>query len=285
MKIVVLDGFTANPGDVSLQEWQELGDLTVYDRSLPSEVVPRAMEAEIVLTNKVVLSRSVIEALPHLRYIGVLATGYNVVDVQAATQRGIVVTNIPAYSTMSVAQLVMAHLLHVTNRVADYASEVRRGDWQRSEDFCFLSHPLLELDGKTLCIVGMGHIGRSVARAAQGFGMRVVAYSSKTADELATMGVEKADDLPTLFRRADVLSLHCPLTASTERIINAQSLRQMKPTAILINTGRGPLIDEQALADALQRGELHAACLDVLCQEPPVSGSPLIGAPRCYVTP
>lgn len=285
MKIVVLDGYTAILGDVTMDEWDTLGEIAIYDRTEPQYIIERAREAEVVLTNKTVLTRDIINALPDLRYIGVLATGYNVVDLAAASERGIVVTNIPAYSTMSVAQTVMAHLLNVTNHTADYAHAVRQGEWQRSDDFCFVLSPLTELDGQTMGIVGVGNIGRAVARMAQAMGMRVVAYSSKQAEELATLGIEKAESIEALFRQADVLSLHCPLNDQTHELINTQTISWMKPNAILINTGRGPLINEQQLADALNEGRIAAACLDVLCEEPPRKGSPLIEARNCYITP
>lgn len=270
---------------MSWDDWYALGEVVIYESTSPDELLQRAAGAEVLLTNKVIISRQTIEALPQLRYVGVLATGYNVVDLAAASERGVVVTNIPAYSTMSVAQMVMAHLLNVTNHVADYAQEVRAGQWQSSRHFCFISHQQLELDGLLFGIVGMGNIGRAVARMVQSMGMRVMAFSSRSADELAALGVEKAESLESLFRQADVLSLHCPLTDDTHHIINKESLAWMKPTAILINTGRGPLIDEEALAEALNEERLLAACVDVLTQEPPTQGSPLIGARHCFITP
>lgn len=285
MKIVILDGFVANPGDLTWIEWTAMGEFVVYDRTEEKDVVERARGAEIVLTNKTILSQEIMESLPSLRYIGVLATGYNVVDLAAAHRRGIVVTNIPAYSTASVAQLVMAHLLNISNGVADYAQAVSDGAWQRSTDFCFYRQPQIELCGKTMGIVGVGNIGRAVAQVASALGMRVVAFSLKKASELSAWGIEKAETLEALFRESDVLSLHCPLTNETRHIINRQSLSWMKPTAILINTGRGLLVDEEALAEALHEGRLYAAGLDVLSQEPPRQGSPLIGEPRCFITP
>lgn len=285
MKTVILDGFVANPGDLTWSEWSALGDFVVYERTESEQVVARAANAEVVLTNKTVLTQEIIESLPKLRYIGVLATGYNVVDLDAARRHGVVVTNIPAYSTASVAQLVMAHLLNIANGVADYAQAVTDGAWQRSTDFCFYRQPQMELCGKTMGIVGVGNIGRAVARVASALGMRVVAFSSKKSSELSESGIEKAESLETLFRESDVVSLHCPLTNETHHIINRHSLSWMKPTAILINTGRGPLVDEEALAEALREDRLYAAGLDVLTQEPPRQGSPLIGAPRCFITP
>ena len=285
MRIVVLDAYTANPGDISWEKWNRRGKLTIYDRTAPEDVVRRAADAETVLTNKVVLSAEVMVQLPRLRYIGVLATGYNVVDLEAATRRGIVVTNIPAYSTMSVAQQVFALLLNITNRVALHAESVRRGEWQQSADFSYTLFPLQELEGKTFGIVGVGHIGQAVARIAQSIGMRVMAYSSKSEEELMRMGIERAGSYEQLFAAADVLSLHCPLTEETSLLVNAERLALMKPSAIVINTGRGPLVDEQALADALNEGRIQAAGLDVLTEEPPRSGSPLLSAKNCTITP
>ena len=284
-KIVVLDGYAANPGDISWEPWKELGELTVYERTAPDETVARCKDAEIVLTNKVILDAKVIEQLPALRYIGVLATGYNVVDLEAARRHDIVVTNIPAYSTLSVAQMVFAHLLNITHHVAQHAERVTNGAWQNSKDFCFWDSELIELDGLALGIVGLGNIGRAVARIAQTFGMKVMAYSSKSEEALAEMGIQKAASYEDVFRTADVVSLHCPLNAQTKHLVNAERLALMKPSAILINTGRGPLIDEQALADALNSGKIYAAGVDVLTQEPPRAGSPLIGARNCYITP
>ena len=284
-KIVVLDGYAANPGDISWEPWKELGELTVYERTAPDETVARCKDAEIVLTNKVILDAKVIEQLPALRYIGVLATGYNVVDLEAARRHDIVVTNIPAYSTLSVAQMVFAHLLNITHHVAQHAERVTNGAWQNSKDFCFWDSELIELDGLTLGIVGLGNIGRAVARIALTFGMKVMAYSSKSEEALAEMGIQKAASYEDIFRTADVVSLHCPLNAQTKHLVNAERLALMKPSAILINTGRGPLIDEEALADALNSGKIYAAGVDVLTQEPPRAGSPLIGARNCYITP
>ena len=283
MRIVILDGYTANPGDLSWRGLEQTGEVTVYDRTSPSETVQRAANADIVLTNKVVLDREKIAQLPRLKYIGVLATGYNVVDIEAAHERGIIVTNVPAYSTESVAQMVFAHLLTVTNRTEHYAIQNRRGRWAANPDFCYWDFPKMELAGKTFGIVGLGNIGRRVAEIALAFGMKVKAMTSKSQD-LLPAGIEKAD-LQTLLAAADVLSLHCPLTKNTRHLINADTLRQMKPTAILINTGRGPLIDDQAVADALQEGRLGAFCADVLTTEPPSSDNPLLSQPNAFITP
>ncbi|MBR0259391.1 MAG: D-2-hydroxyacid dehydrogenase [Prevotella sp.] len=280
-KIVVLDGFTANPGDLSWQGLEELGEVTVYDRTKAEETAARAAEAEVVLTNKVVVGREVMARLPRLRYIGVLATGYNVVDMEAARERGIVVTNVPAYSTESVAQMVWAHLLTATNRTEHYAIENREGRWSRSPDFCYWDAPLMELSGKTFGIVGLGNIGQRVAQIALAFGMKVKALTSK---DVVPAGVEKAC-LDELLAAVDVLSLHCPLTANTRHLMNAETLRQMKPTAILINTGRGPLVDDEAVADALAEGRLAAFCADVLTEEPPKRDNPLLRQPNAFITP
>ncbi|MDO4496258.1 MAG: D-2-hydroxyacid dehydrogenase [Bacteroidales bacterium] len=284
-KIVVLDGYTANPGDLSWSELAALGNLEVYDRTAPNEVIDRAAEAEIILTNKVLIGEQEMTLLPKLRYIGVLATGYNVVDIDAAHRRGIVVTNIPAYSTMSVAQMVFAHLLNATHHVADYACSVKSGNWQNSVDFCFYGDkPLIELDGLTMGLVGLGNTGSAVARIALSFGMKVLAFTCKPAESLPT-GVSKAANLEQLFSESDVLSLHCPLTPATQHLVNRERLGLMKPSAIVINTGRGPLVDDQALADALNEKRIAAACIDVLTQEPPRQGNPLIEARNCQITP
>lgn len=285
MKIVILDGYTANPGDLSWDGLRELGELEVYDRTAPEEKLRRAEGAEVLLTNKVVIDAAAMAALPDLRYIGVLATGYNVVDITEAHRRGIVVTNIPAYSTMSVAQMVMAHLLNITNQVALHADAVRNGEWQKSPDFSFSQTPLIELDGLTFGIVGLGNTGTATAHMAKAMGMKIMAVSSKSEEALRSMGIHKAKDYEQLFSEADVVSLHCPLTDETRHLVNRERLALMKPTAILINTGRGPLLDELAVADALASGKIYAAGVDVLTEEPPLAPCPLLSAPRCYITP
>lgn len=285
MKIVILDGYTANPGDLSWDGLRNLGELTVYDRTAPEDLLSRAEGAEVLLTNKVIIDASAMAVLPNLRYIGVLATGYNVVNIAEAHRRGIAVTNIPAYSTMSVAQMVMAHLLNITNQVALHAKAVKQGDWQQNPDFSFTKMPLIELDGLTLGIVGLGNTGKATARMAQAMGMKVIAVSSKPEEVLSQLGIRKAKNYEQLFSEADVVSLHCPLTDETRHLVNRERLALMKPTAILINTGRGPLLDEQAVADALAAGQLYAVGVDVLTEEPPRKGSPLITAPHCYITP
>lgn len=285
MKIVILDGYTANPGDLSWDELRNLGEVTVYDRTLPSETITRAQDADIVLTNKVVMSKEVIEQLPHLRYIGVLATGYNVVNLDSARKRGIVVTNVPAYSTESVAQMVFAHLLTVTNRVEHYASLNRGGKWSQSPDFCYWDTKLTELAGKTFGIIGYGNIGRRVGEIASAFGMRVRALESSTPLNPPQGGSVVRMPLDELLRTSDVLSLHCPLTESTKHIINKETLRKMKPTAIIINTGRGPLVDDYAVAETLKQGTIAAYCADVLTEEPPQKNNPLLSQPHAYITP
>lgn len=283
MKIVILDGYAANPGDLSWKSLEEVGEVTVYDRTLPSDTVARAADADVVLTNKVIISKEVIEQLPRLKYVGVLATGYNVVDIEAARQRGIVVTNVPAYSTDSVAQMVFAHLLTVTNRIEHYAIQNRQGRWTASPDFSYSDTELTELAGKTFGIVGLGNIGRRVAQIALAFGMKVQALTSKAADQLP-QGIAKVSK-EELLATSDVLSLHCPLTPDTRHFINADTLRMMKPTAVLVNTGRGPLVDDQAVADALESGQLAAFCADVLTEEPPKADNPLLKQSNAYLTP
>lgn len=283
MKIVILDGYTTNPGDLSWEGLKALGQVEVFDRTQPSETVARAAGAEIILTNKVILGREEIAQLPHLKYIGVLATGYNVVDLQAAHERGIIVTNVPAYSTESVAQMVFAHLLTVTNHTEQYAIENRQGRWSNSPDFCYYDAPIRELSGKTFGIVGLGHIGRRVAQIALAFGMKVKALTSKPAEALPD-GIQKADH-KELLQSSDVISLHCPLTTDTHHLINAETIQWMNPEAILINTGRGPLVDDHALAAALELGCIKAYCADVMTEEPPKTNNPLLKVPNAYITP
>ena len=283
MNIVILDGYTANPGDLSWGSLKEMGEVTVYERTRREEIAGRAADADIVLTNKVVMDREMMALLPRLKYIGVLATGYNVVDIEAARERDIIVTNVPAYSTESVAQTVFAHLLTVTNRTEHYAQQNRQGRWAENRDFCYWDTELTELAGKTMGIVGLGHIGRRVAEIALAFGMQVKAMTSKKAEELPA-GIQKAD-LQSLLASADVVSLHCPLTEGTKHLIHRETLRLMKPSAILINTGRGPLVDDEALAEALNEGRLRAYCADVVTEEPPKADHPLLHAPNAFITP
>ena len=283
MKIVILDGFTTNGGDLSWNGISELGDLTVYDRTAPGEVIDRCHGAEAVLTNKVIITDEVMQALPQLKYIGVMATGYNVVDIDAARRRGIVVTNVPAYSTPSVAQMVFAHLLNITNQVALHDRQVHEGRWAGNQDFCFYSAPLIELASKQMGIVGLGQTGSAVAKIALALGMRVMAFTSKSQESLPE-GIIKGS-LDEMFATSDVVSLHCPLTPDTKHIVNAARLATMKPSAIVINTGRGPLVNEQDLADALNNGTIAAAAVDVLSTEPPAADNPLLSARNCHITP
>ena len=283
MKIVILDGYTANPGDLSWGSLKEMGEVTVYERTRREEIAGRAADADIVLTNKVVMDREMMALLPRLKYIGVLATGFNVVDIEAAREKDIIVTNVPAYSTESVAQMVFAHLLTVTNRTEHYAEQNRQGRWAENRDFCYWDTELTELAGKTMGIVGLGHIGRRVAEIALAFGMQVKAMTSKKAEELPA-GIQKAE-LQSLLASSDVVSLHCPLTEGTRHLIHRETLRLMKPSAILINTGRGPLVDDEALAEALNEGRLRAYCADVVTEEPPKADHPLLHAPNAFITP
>jgi glycerate dehydrogenase len=282
MRIVVLDGFTLNPGDLSWNELNSLGECEIHDRSPATEVVKRAADADIVLTNKTVLNRDQIFALPKLKYVGVLATGYNIVDVAAARDRNIPVTNVPAYGTKSVAQHTFALLLELTQHVGHHAQTVRDGRWTKSLDYCYWDYPLIELDALTMGIVGFGRIGRAVAELARVFGMTVLATSSTL--KPPTAGVRFVE-LETLFRQSDVVSLHCPLAAQTRNLVNEATLPLLKPTAFLLNTSRGPLIDERALAGALNAGLIAGAAVDVLSVEPPPADNPLLRAKNCIVTP
>lgn len=283
MRITILDGYGLNPGDLSWKGFEKLGETTVYERTSPEELLNRAKDSEILITNKTVIDSAAMAALPKLKYIGVLATGYNVVDVSEAKKRGIIVTNIPAYSTMSVAQRVFALLLAVTDRVEHYASQVSDGRWSRNKDFCYWDTPLMELADKKFGIIGYGNIGQAVTKIALAFGMEVLLYTSK-ASELLPAGARKVS-LEDLFRESDVISLHCPLTPETKDLINAESISQMKDGVILINTGRGPLVDEKAVAMALKDGKIKAFCADVLSTEPPSADNPLLSSPHTYITP
>jgi len=287
MKIVVLDGYTLNPGDLDWQGLEALGEVTVHDRTPKELVLERAAGAEVLLTNKVVLGREEMERLPQLRYIGVTATGYNVVDTAAARQRGIAVTNVPAYSTASVAQMVFALLLELTQQVGHHAARVREGGWTASPDFCFWERPLVELDGLTMGVVGFGAIGRRVAALARAFGMEVLVHTGHPEKYRGTAEGEAVRfvGLDELFAASDAVSLHCPLTEATQGMVDARRLALMRPTAYLVNTGRGPLIDEAALAAALDAGRLAGAGLDVLSAEPPPAANPLLTAKNCCITP
>ena len=282
MKIVVLDGYGLNPGDLSWNDFEQIGQLTVYDRTPADKVVERAQGAQAVITNKTPITDADMEALPDMKYIGVLATGYNIVDTAAAARRGIAVSNIPAYSTMSVAQMVFSLLLAITNRVEHYTDQNRHGRWASNPDFCYWDHPLIELAGKRMGIVGFGNTGSATARIALALGMTPVVYTSKSS---LPERMEKATDLDSLFAGCDVVSLHCPLTDTTRHMVDARRLRLMKRSAILINTGRGPLVDEEALALALDDETIYAAGLDVLASEPPRKDNPLLTARNCFITP
>lgn len=282
-KIVILDAYTSNPGDLSWDELKNLGTLTVYDRTLPEETISRIADADIVLTNKVNIDANVMAACPNIKYIGVLATGFNVVDLEEATRRGIIVTNIPAYSTDSVAQMVFAHLLAVTNRVEHYTEQIHKGTWSRNADFSYHDTTLTELAGKTIGIVGLGHIGMRVAHIALAMGMHVMAKTSKGVRELPEE-IQKAT-MEGLLASSDIITLHCPLSSSTHHLINSERLAQMRHGAILINTARGPLVDEETVAIALQDGQLAAYCADVMDNEPPRADNPLLHAPNTFFTP
>lgn len=283
MKIVILDGYSVNPGDLSWDALKETGEVIVYDRTAPAEVVERAAGADVILTNKVVITDEVMSALPELRYIGVLATGYNVVDVPAAVSHGITVTNVPAYSTDSVVQLTFAHIFNLTNRVAYYAGQNRNGRWSNASDFCYWDAPIEELAGRTLGVVGLGYIGSKVAKVAATLGMDVFAYTSRNSASLPP-GIQKTT-FKGLLGISDIITLHCPLTEKTHALINSESISYMKKGALLINTGRGALVDETAVAEALGSGQLGGYGADVMVQEPPRADNPLFTAPNAYITP
>ena len=283
MKIVVLDGYGVNPGDLSWDVFREFGNVTVFPRTRYEDVIARGKDAEVLLTNKVVIDSHIISRLPKLKYIGVLATGFNVVDIDAARHNGVCVTNIPAYSTDSVAQMTFAHILNITNRIGHYAELNRNLRWCHNEDFCYWDTPLHELAGKIIGIVGLGNIGLKVACIARDFGMDVFACTSKNSADLPS-GIQKTT-LEGLFGISDILTLHCPLTDSTKEMINSESVKKMKRGTILINTGRGALVNEKDVADALKSGQLSGYGADVMCQEPPSEDSPLLSVPNAFITP
>lgn len=283
MNITVLDGYTLNPGDLSWKELERLGNLTVYDRTPVDMTVERAKGSEAIFTNKVVISREIIAQLPELRFIGVLATGYNVVDVEAASEAGITVCNIPAYSTDSVAQMVFAHILNFTQRVGLHAQHVGAGQWSSHHDFCFWSTPQTELAGKALGIIGFGRIGQQVAKIGDAFGMKVIFHNRSTIKEI--LPDYRQLSLEEVFSESDFLSINCPLTNENTGFVNAETLGLMKQTAFFINTGRGPLINEHDLAAALNQGSIAGAGLDVLSTEPPKPDNPLLTAKNCFITP
>lgn len=283
MKIVVMDGKGVNPGDMSWKQIQQFGELIVYERTASEEIIDHVGDAEIVLTNKTVFDEDTIAKLKNVKYIGVLATGYNVVDLKAASKRGIVVTNIPAYSTDSVAQMTFAHILNVTNHVDHYARASRDGEWSRCPDFCYWDKPLVELAGKTIGIIGLGNIGMKVANIALNFGMNVIAYTSKEPKEIPN-GINKAS-IDNILSDSDIISLHCPLTKQTRELIKKDSIAKMKRSVIVVNTGRGPLVNEEDVANALHNGLIGAYCADVMCSEPPSADNPLFVEQNAYITP
>lgn len=283
MKIVVLDGYSMDKEEAFKNRLSDFGDVVIYDRTAPKDILKRCCDVEIVLTNKVPIDAKTIENLPKLKYIGVLATGFNIVDIEAAKKSGIVVANVPSYCTNSVAQLVFAHILNIAQQAQHYSEEVRSGKWANGDDFFFVDTPVIELYGRKLGILGLGLIGQAVARIAQSFGMEVLANTPKPQDMLPE-GIKKVD-VDTLFKESDILSIHCPLTKETSKIVNADNLKLMKPSAIIINTSRGGVVNDADLADALNSGTIFAAGLDVLSQEPPKRDNPLLTAQNCYITP
>lgn len=282
-KIVILDGYTENPGDLSWAPFEALGEVTVYDRTPVDKIISRIGSAEIVITNKTPLRRETLDACPSIRYIGVLATGYDVVDVQAARERGIPVTNVPSYGTAAVGQYAIAMLLEICHHVAHHAQAVRDGRWQSCPDWCFWDYPLIELDGKTMGVIGFGRIGRQTARIAKAMGMHILAYDNSPCDEGRAIG--NYVSLDTLYAQSDVIALHCPLFSETRGMICKQSIAKMKDGVILLNNSRGPLINEQDLADALESGKVYAAGLDVVSTEPIADDNPLLHAKNCFITP
>lgn len=282
-KIVILDGYTENPGDLSWAPFEALGEMTVFDRTPVDQIIPHIGSAEIVITNKMPLRRETLDACPSIRYIGVLATGYDVVDVQAARERGIPVTNVPAYGTAAVGQYAIAMLLEICHHVAHHAQAVRDGRWQSCPDWCFWDYPLIELDGKTMGVIGFGRIGRQTARIAKAMGMHILAYDNNPCDEGRAIGDYVS--LDTLYAQSDVIALHCPLFPETRGMICKESIAKMKDGVILLNNSRGPLINEQDLADALESGKVYAAGLDVVSTEPIAGDNPLLHAKNCFITP
>ena len=288
-KAVILDGYTLNPGDLDWKPLQELADFEIYDRTTYSIeeaplIIERAKDAEVILTNKTPLTKEILDELPMLKYIGVLATGYNVVDVEAAKERNITVTNIPSYGTDTVAQAAIALLLELCHRTGDHSNAVKNGEWTNSPDFCFWNHPIIELSGKTMGIIGYGQIGQTTSRIAQAFGMKVLAYNRTREKVIETESVRYAT-LEELYREADVIMLHCPLTEENEGFINKESIEQMKDSVLIVNNARGALINEADLADALNRGKVAGAGLDVVSEEPISEDNPLLKAKNCIITP
>jgi len=286
MKIIVLDGYTLNPGDLSWVGLENLGDLTVYDRTTNNDqqIIEAIADAEIIFTNKTPLSKEVLQKVPSIKYIGVLATGYNIVDVKTAKKMGVVVTNVPSYSTTAVAQMTLALLLEMCHHVGEHNLAVKRGEWTTSKDFCFWNFPLIELEGKTLGIIGFGQIGQATAKLAQAFGMNILTSGSRKRPELET-DTCKYTTLDELLKLSDIISLHCPLTEQTEGIINKSNISKMKDGAFIINTSRGPLVIEQDLKDALNSGKIAGAAVDVVSVEPIVKENELLKAKNCIITP
>ncbi len=283
MKIVILDGYTLNPGDISWAGFETLGECTMYDRTSPDKIIERSENADIILINKTTINKDTIEQLPKLKYIGVLATGYNIVDVKAANERNIIVTNIPSYGTSSVAQMVFALLLELTQNVGHHYDSVKKGGWSKSEDWCYWDKPLIELDELTMGIIGFGRIGKATAKIANAFGMKVIANDAVTID--SPPGWVKIVDQKTIFHESDVVSLHCPLTSDNKHFINSAKINLMKRSTFLINTSRGLLINEEDLAQALNSERIAGAGLDVLSNEPPDEANPLLTAINCIITP
>lgn len=284
MKIVVLDGLTLNPGDLGWDALEKLGQLSVYDRTPPEQVVERIGDADAVFTNKTLVSREHLAQCPSVKFVGVLATGFNVVDIAAASERGIPVCNVPTYGTMAVAQFATALLLELCHQAGKHSDDARSGAWAKRSDFCYWLNPLVELDGKTLGIIGFGRIGQAFARIAQALGMSVLACDERPDLRLESASLRYAS-LTEIYAQADVISLHCPLSDSNRGMINAAAIAAMKPGVLLINTARGQLVVEQDLADALNSGRVAGAALDVLSEEPPRADNPLLTASNCIVTP
>ena len=283
MKIVILDGYTENPGDLSWESLGKLGELTVYDRTPAEEIISRIGDAEVVITNKTPISRATMDACPNIRYIALLATGYNVVDVNAAKEKGIPVSNVPTYGTAAVGQFAIAMLLEICHHVAHHSDTVHAGKWNSCPDWCYWDYPLIELDGKTMGIIGFGRIGHATGRIAKALGMKVLAYDSFQSD--SGKAIAEYVDLDTLLAASDVITLHCPLFPETEGIINKDTIAKMKDGVILLNNSRGPLIVEQDVADALNSGKIYAAGLDVVSTEPIRNDNPLLTAKNCIITP
>lgn len=284
MNIVILDAYTSNPGDLSWEKFEALGNLTVYDYTPADKVIERCKDAEIIIDNKVFITREIIEQLPKLKYIGLLSTGFNVIDIAAAKERGIPVCNVPTYSTSAVAQLTFALILETYNQVGLHSQAVHSGEWDSCRDFCFWKTPLIELSGKTIGIIGFGKIGNEVAKIADAFGMNILCYVPRE-KPMPDLGNFRFVSLDELAENADIVSLHCPLTPETTGLINEAFISKMKKSAIVINTSRGPAVDEKALADAINSGRIYGAGLDVLSSEPPKKDNPLLSCDRCFITP